>query len=95
MKFKVEATFLVEGTACVVARRMEAGEFSVSPSSRLGGVPLQQLLEIPRKLLRPAHGLDLDVFVFALAEPAALSYAPDGAHLASGDEPLLYCFTAR
>jgi hypothetical protein len=73
VKFKVEATFTVDGTAIVVARRGGDGEFSVSSSSRLDGVPLQQLLEIPRKLLRPEHGLDKNVFSFALADPADLS----------------------
>jgi hypothetical protein len=73
MKFKVEAAFSVDDTACVAARRIEGGDFSLSASSRLDGVPLQQLLEIPRKLLRPEHGLDLDMFVFALADSAALS----------------------
>ena len=73
MKFKIEATFSVQGTACVAARRIEGGDFSVSALSSLDGVPLQQLLEIPRKLLRPEHGLDLNVFVFALADSGALS----------------------
>lgn len=72
MKFKIEATFTVDGTACVVARRGGGGDFAVSTSSRLGGVLLQQRLEIPRKLLRPEHGLDMDVFVFALADTADL-----------------------
>ena len=73
MKFKIEATFSVDGTACVAARRMGDGDFSVSASSRLDGVPLQQRLEVPRKLLRPEHGLDLNMFVFTLADSAALS----------------------
>ena len=73
MKFKIEATFTVDGTACVMARRNGDVDFSVSSESRLDGVPLQQFLEIPRKLLRPEHGLDKNVFVFALADSADLS----------------------
>jgi len=72
VRFKVEATFTVDGTACVVARRNGDADFSVSSSSRLDGVPLRQRLEIPRKLLRPEHGLDKNVFVFTLADPADL-----------------------
>ena len=73
MKFKVEATFTVDGTACVMGRRNGAGDFSVSNSSTLDGVPILQRLEIPRKLLRPEHGLDDDVFVFALVNLADLA----------------------
>ena len=51
----------------------EAVIFAVSSLSRLDGVPLQQRLEIPRKLLRPEHGLDTNVFVFTLEDPADLS----------------------
>ena len=72
MKFKVEATFTVDGTACVMARRSGGRDFVVSSSSRLDGVLLQQRLEIPRKLLKPENGLDMDVFVFALADRADL-----------------------
>ncbi len=73
MKFKVEAVFTVEGTACVMGRRNGADDFSISSSSTLDGVPILQRLEIPRKLLRPEHGLDDNVFVFALANPAELA----------------------
>ena len=73
MKFKVEGTFTVDGTACVMGRRSGAGDFSVSSSSTLDGVPILQRLEMPRKLLRPEHGLDDNVFVFALANPADLA----------------------
>ncbi len=73
MKFKVEATFTVEGTACVMGRRSGTGDFSVSSSSTLDGAPLLQRLEIPRKLLRREHGLDDNVFVFSLVNPADLA----------------------
>jgi hypothetical protein len=72
MKFKVEATLSIEGTACVMARPIEKGEFSVTSSSRLGGVSVQEFLEIPRKV-KEGRALLLDVFVFALAESADLS----------------------
>jgi translation elongation factor EF-Tu-like GTPase len=45
MKFNIEAVFSVQGTACVMAHRMEAGEFSLSSVSRFAGVALQQVLE--------------------------------------------------
>jgi hypothetical protein len=73
MKFKVEATFAVDGTACVAGRRSGGGDFKLSSSSTLDGVPLLQSLEIPRKLLRPEHGLDDNVFVLALANSADLA----------------------
>jgi hypothetical protein len=72
MKFKVEATFTVDGTACVMGRRSGGGSFTVSISSTLDGVPIVQRLGIPHKLLRPKHGLDDNVFVFALASSADL-----------------------
>lgn len=72
MKFKIEATFTVDGTACVVARRSGDGDFSVSSSSRLDGVPLQQLLEIPRARPWSQQLADMNVFVFALADSADL-----------------------
>jgi hypothetical protein len=73
MKFKIETTLSVEGTAIVAARRIDAGEFSVSASSRLGGVRVQRLLEIPSKLLKPGRALLVDLFVFELADSADLS----------------------
>jgi hypothetical protein len=73
MKFKVEATFTVDGTACVMGRRSGSGDFAVSSSSTLDGVPILQRLEVPRKLLRPEQGLDDNVFVFSLANAADLA----------------------
>jgi len=70
VKFRIEGVFTVEGTAGVMARQIEPGDFSISPSSRLGGVRLQQFLDIPRKLKRPDGSLDLEIFAFTLADPA-------------------------
>lgn len=73
MKFKVEATFTIDGKACVVARRtVGAGDFCLSSLSKLDGVPVLEQLQIPRKYRRPELGLDADVFGFVLADPAAL-----------------------
>jgi hypothetical protein len=72
MKFKVEGTFTVDGKACVIARRGGAGDFSLSGSSKLDGVPVLERLEVPPKLQRRELGLDRNVFAFVLADPAAL-----------------------
>ena len=79
MKFKIEYLCSVEGTALVMARQLESGDFALSSSARLGGVPLQQLLEIPRKLIRPGGLLDTSVMVFALSNSA------DSSRLSKGD----------
>lgn len=72
MKFKVEATFIVDGEPCVAAR-CAGGDFSVSSSSRLDGVPLLQHLELARILQRPALGQNMNLFVFVLGDLTALA----------------------
>jgi hypothetical protein len=67
MKFKVEFIFGQEGPPYLFARQIEVGHFSVSTSSRLGGVPIQPSLSQPRKL-KPDGSPDLDVFAFVLTE---------------------------
>ena len=67
MKFKVEFVYRQEHGPYLFARRMEDGDFSVSASSRLGGVPIQPSLSLPRKL-KPDGSPDLDVFAFVLTE---------------------------
>ena len=68
MKFEVECVFGQEGPPFIIARQTEVGHFSVSTSSRLGGVPIQPSLSQPRKL-KPDGSPDLDVFAFALTDP--------------------------
>ncbi len=67
MRFKVELVCTHESGPYLFARRLEAGDFSLSPSSRLGGVPIHPSLTQPRKL-RPDSSPDLDVFTFVLTQ---------------------------
>jgi hypothetical protein len=67
VKFKVEFVYPHEHGAYLFARRLELGDFSVSSSSRLGGVPIQPHLSQPRKL-KPDGSPDLDVFAFILSQ---------------------------
>jgi hypothetical protein len=46
---------------------LEPGDFAVSASSRLGGVPIQPSLSHPRAL-KPDGNPDLDIFAFVLAK---------------------------
>lgn len=66
MKFKIEFVYKHESGPYLFARRLESGDFSVSASSRLGGVPIHPSLTQPRKL-KPDGSRDLDVFAFVLA----------------------------
>lgn len=67
MKFQVEFVHRHESGSYLFARHLEAGDFTLSASSRLGGVPIQPVLSQPRKL-RPDGSPDLDVFAFVLAD---------------------------
>jgi hypothetical protein len=67
VKFKVEYVGKSETSSYLFARRLEPGDFSVSGSSRLGGVPIRPSISSPRAL-KPDGSPDLDVFAFILAE---------------------------
>ena len=68
MKFKIEATFSIDGKTCVAGRIAGNTDFKISSSSRLDGVPILERLEIPPKLRRP---LLKDAVFFAFAAPEA------------------------
>jgi hypothetical protein len=68
VKFKVEFIGKVDSSSFLIARQLEAGHFSVSASSQLGGVPIQQSLSQPRAL-KPDGSPDLDIWAFVLREP--------------------------
>ena len=67
MKFKVEFVYRHESGSYLFARHLETGDFSLSASSRLGGVSIQPSLSQPRKL-KPDGSPDLDVFAFVLTD---------------------------
>jgi hypothetical protein len=69
VKFKIEATFSVDGKTCVAGRTVGDSKFTLSSSSRLDGVPISDRLEIPPKLRRPVLK---HLVCFSLADPAAL-----------------------
>lgn len=66
MKFRIEFVALRERPAYLFARQLEAGNFAVTTSSRLGGVPIKPYVSQPRALT-PGGKPDLSVFVFVLA----------------------------
>jgi hypothetical protein len=65
MKFEVEFVYRHESGSYLFARHLETGHFTLSASSRLGGVPIQPWLSQPRKF-KPDGSPDLDVFAFVL-----------------------------
>jgi hypothetical protein len=65
-QFEIESILQLEAGVAVLARHLDAGEFSVGPASSLGGVPLREYLDIPRRIL-PDGSLDLKFFAFQLA----------------------------
>ena len=69
VKFRIEATFSIDGKTCVAGRTAEDTDFKISSSSRLDGVAILERLEVPPKLRRPV--LKNAVF-FVLAAPDAL-----------------------
>ena len=68
VKFKVEFVGKFDSSSYLLARQIEAGHFSVSVSSRIGGVPIQPSLSQPRAL-KPDGSPDSDVWAFVLREP--------------------------
>ena len=55
----------------VFARRLEAKDFRLTASSRLGGIAIEPKLSQPRKL-KGDGSVDLEVFAFVLASAADL-----------------------
>jgi len=76
VKFKIEATFSIDGKTCVAGRLAGDTDLKISSSSRLDGVPILKRLEIPPKLRRPL--LKNAVFLaFAAPEAAQLFHKYD------------------
>ena len=71
MKFKIEATFSIDGKTCVAGRIAGDTDFKISSSSRLDGVPILERLEIPPKLGRLGRPLFKNAVFFAFAAPEA------------------------
>lgn len=65
MKFRIEYLAKKEQPSYVFARQLDAGDFLLTPSSRLGGVPIRQQISSPRSLT-PDGKPDLTVFAFVL-----------------------------
>jgi hypothetical protein len=68
VKFKVEFILKLDSGSYVFARQLGVGNFSVSASSRLGGVPIQPSLSQPRAAM-PDGSPDLDIWAFVMREP--------------------------
>jgi hypothetical protein len=67
VKFLVEYSFEIDAQPYLLARRLDSSTFSLSATPRLGGIPIRQFVEQPRKLT-PDGSPDLDVFAFMLAD---------------------------
>ena len=65
-RFEIEQILVLDAGVAVLARRQGASDFTITSSSTLGGVPLREHLDIPRKLL-PDGSPDLEFFAFQLA----------------------------
>jgi len=66
MRFRIEFIAQRERPAYLLARQLEVGDFTISTTSRLGGVPIKQYVSQPRALT-PDGKPDLSVFTFVLA----------------------------
>jgi hypothetical protein len=66
MKFRIEYIATKERPAYLFARQVEPGQFSVSQTSRLGGVPIKPRISCPRALT-PSGQPDGTIFTFVLA----------------------------
>ena len=67
MKFRVEGLYEIDAQPVLLARRLEAGTFSLlrSTAPQLGGVLIRPFVEEVRRL-RPDGSPDLDIFAFVL-----------------------------
>jgi hypothetical protein len=68
VKFKIEYVGKFDGKkgkAFLFVRQIEAGSFSLSTSSKLGGVPILPSLTKPRAL-KPDGSPDMDIYTFVL-----------------------------
>lgn len=65
MLFRIEYIAQHARPAYVLARQLEAGDFHLSPSSRLGDVPVRQSLSQPRMLTTDGRP-DMTAFAFTL-----------------------------
>lgn len=71
MKFRIEYLAKQERPCYVFARQLESGDFLLTPSSRLGGVPIRQQVSSP-KALTPHGETDRMVFAFVLVTASDL-----------------------
>jgi hypothetical protein len=67
VKFRVEYIFTSERPVSLIARQLGAGDFSLTTSPRLGGVPIQRTLSQPRAQ-NPDGTPDFSVFLFTLTD---------------------------
>jgi hypothetical protein len=87
MRFRIEFVAQRERPAYVFARQLEAGNFTVSTTSRLGGVPIKPYVSQP-SALKPDGKPDLSVFTFVLATANDLAKLKVGqeAELSNADQ---------
>jgi len=72
MKFRIEYIFDRRRPVYLFARKLDQGEFSLSETPCLGGVPIKRSLSQPRAIA-PNGTPDLAVFTFILATANDLS----------------------
>jgi hypothetical protein len=80
MLFRIEYIAQRARPAYVFARQLEAGDFHLSPSSRLGDVPVRATLSQPRSLSADGRP-DVTVFAFTLVTANDLPKFSVGQHV--------------
>ena len=71
MKFEITSIFVKQRPVTLFARQLGAGEFTLSDSPMLGGVPIGRYVSQPRSIT-PDGQPDLSQFSFALSTASDL-----------------------
>ena len=68
MQFQIEQVLKLRDRSVVFVRQLGSGDFALSESPKLGGVPIVRYIGVPRKL--KADGTqDFGIFGFTLVSP--------------------------
>jgi hypothetical protein len=67
VKFRVEYIFASQRPVSLIVRQVDSGEFALTTSPRLGGVPIRRTLTQPRAQ-KPDGTPDFSVFMFTLTD---------------------------
>lgn len=65
MRFRIEYVSTDKSRLAVLARQLDQGDFALSESPELGGIPVMRFLSQPR-ITKPDGSMDLSVFRFQL-----------------------------